>query len=312
MIQPMDEYREKISNETDITAPPIPETKKDLKTVHTYASDMADAIKQNQGSVVKIAIAEQKRREQETANKNPKTTQNTLYIIAGIAIVCIGCIFVIAVFLIQQPKTVPLQQTVLANPTLVRVDTHTTIPIDGLYRTDLENRIITESQKLQPIINSLTSFDLTTGTGAQISPITTQTLFFQAQWGAPDALIRSFDPEFTLGLHTYNGTAMFLLLKTNAYQTAFAGMLDWEHALFDDTYQLFGIDVSGANQNLFNQKFKDRVIVNQDTRALVDANNTPVLFYAFLGEQKNLLIITTKADTLKEVVDRLGTSSVIH
>jgi hypothetical protein len=43
----------------------------------------------------------------------------------------------------------------------------------------------------------------------------------------------------------------------------------------------------------------------QDTRAIIDKTGKAIFFYAFLGEKKDLLIITTKESTLKEVLNRL-------
>ena len=113
-----------------------------------------------------------------------------------------------------------------------------------------------------------------------------------------------------MGVHAYDGNGLFLAFHTNSYTTAFAGMLTWENSLFDELYKVFNISTTGTNANLFNERFTDMVIQNQDARALVDSKGNVVLFYTFLGEDKSILIIADKQSTLTEILNRLTATTL--
>jgi hypothetical protein len=87
-------------------------------------------------------------------------------------------------------------------------------------------------------------------------------------------------------------------------------MLAWEADMFDELYRLFAIKIEGDRNALFSQRFKDKVIKNQDTRAIVDSTGAPILFYTFLGERKDLMVITNTEATLGEIVNRLTASTI--
>ena len=48
------------------------EKNKELKTLRTYTSDMADAVRENEASVIKIALAEKEKRERDAAEEKIK------------------------------------------------------------------------------------------------------------------------------------------------------------------------------------------------------------------------------------------------
>src|SRR5680860_126034 len=90
----MEEEKEKINKK-----------KNNEKTLlHTYMSDMADVVRQNEGSVIKIALAEQKARERgDYYRKNKeKPIKKVFFAIGGIIIILIAV--AASYFLIQKEK----------------------------------------------------------------------------------------------------------------------------------------------------------------------------------------------------------------
>jgi hypothetical protein len=52
------------------------------------------------------------------------------------------------------------------------------------------------------------------------------------------------------------------------------------------------------------------VLKNQDTRVLTDSAGNIILFYTFLGENKDTLLIADKEQTLVEVVNRMTANTI--
>ena len=127
----------------------------------------------------------------------------------------------------------------------------------------------------------------------------------------PNSLLRSLTPEFMLGLHYWNGNQPFLILKTDSYGTAFAGMLEWEKNMKTDLRILFFLSnrqsnkIASSTDDVFaNEKdFEDVVVKNKDARAIRDADGGIFLIYDL--HDKDTVIITTNTTTLTELSDRL-------
>ncbi len=64
------------------------------KALRTYTSDMADAIRQNEVSVIKIALAEKEKREQENIYKQAEGTKTSkiFFVIGGIILISVGLV----------------------------------------------------------------------------------------------------------------------------------------------------------------------------------------------------------------------------
>ena len=106
--------------------------KDDVNTIHTFQSDLADLMREKQGSVIKIAIAEQEKKDraeivEQSKISNPK---NLLLVIGGIIIILAGIIFTI--FLINKGNS----QSVVA-PVASKVPTF--ISYDEQFNLDAKN-----------------------------------------------------------------------------------------------------------------------------------------------------------------------------
>ena len=283
------------------------------QTLHTFQSDLADSIKSGQGSMVKIAMAEHEKHQREKESIDPASKRNTIYIAGGILLVVIAVVLVGYGLYQNIPKTVPISQQTSTLSTIISVDTTDGINVTGLTRNNLAEQIGNEYAKLTPTLGTVTR--IVPFTQALNSPqhlLTTEELFTTLQSSIPGEVVRSLDPTFTIGVHAFNGNGLFLAFKTNSYTVTLAGMLTWERSMFDELYKIFNIPITGDNKNLFGGAFKDQVIKNQDSRALVDSKGNVVLFYTFLGEDKSTLIITNNQDTLVEILNRLTANTLRH
>lgn len=279
-----------------------------IKTIRTYSSDMADAVRQNETSIIKIALAEQQKHEREELYKKAEGTNTSKVLLL------LGSIFIVVlalggIYYVSQKKNIqntPIQSTKNID-TLISYDTQSFLDMTnatsatdtaGIVQTEIKNNskasgihvfflthIITEKPELLPLDNFLSLTKIT----------------------APGALIRSLDNSYMIG--TYKTTDidslphLFLLFKTKDYNQSYAGMLGWENTLLDDLFPLFNIDVSGDKANLFEKKWGDIIINNNDARILLDDNGNPVLYYMFIG--KDNFVITDDQATIKEITNRL-------
>ena len=106
-----------------------------------------------------------------------------------------------------------------------------------------------------------------------------------------------------LGVFRPDPAGLFLIIQVDSYENALSGMLAWERKLLDDFYPTFGIDISGANQALFEKKFEDIVFKNRDGRVLKNSVGETVLMYLFINDKT--VIITRSTKVLEEILARL-------
>ncbi len=280
------------------------------KTLRTFQSDLADTIKSGQGSVIKIAMAEHEKKDREEKTQNPKNPKNIALVIGGITLLLLGIGGIGYLAYLKMPKTVSVTREIQTFPSVIVVDGQTKIPIDGLVREAVGTLIGDRYLGATPRLNTIEQFLPVENVDGVETVLTTDMFFKKIESLVPGSLLRSLDPRFTLGVHAYDGNGLILVFKTNAYTTAMSGMLSWEKDMFDELYRLFGITITPETEKLYQAKFKDRIIKNQDTRVLTDEAGNIVLIYTFLGEDKDILVITNKETAMQEVVNRLFANSL--
>lgn len=279
--------------------------KKDVKVLRTYTSDMVDAIRTNEISVIKIALAEKEKRDQQELYKKAEGTgfTKTLLIIGGIIFI-VAAIFGSS-YLIQMKKIKDTPKPSINNiETFVSYDSKLYIDVTNITNvTDLSNTIAKEQQADSGMIEAL----FLTNTVNKVPEVLTSKNFLSIiNSTAPGALTRSLTDKYLLGKYSNpnsNVPATFLILETTDYNQAYASMLDWEKTMLGDLYVLFNINIPDAKSPLFEKPWKDIVINNKDARVLYDENGAGILYYVFVN--KNNFVITNNVDALKEVISRL-------
>ncbi len=271
-------------------------------TVRTYASDVADAMRRGQGSMVKIALAEQARREDGGEDVADKATSRK-FIALSIGLIALGIIIAVVAIIATKKKPV----TVVTNvppPMIITLDDSRRIDITGMTRTTIKSRISDALVNAAPRLNTIQSIVPVEQSGETYTEVSTEQFLTRIESAMPSALRRTLDSHMLFGVHAFDGNGPFLLLTTDSYATAFDAMLTYERVMFDEFYDVFGLSATDYRY-LFTSQFQDKVIRNQDTRALLSPEGKPVFFYTFLGEKKNVILIATKESTVEEVVRRL-------
>ena len=277
-----------------------------IKTIHTYTSDMADAIRENETSVIKIALAEKEKREREEIYKQAAGTKTSkFFLFLGGTILILGAIAG-SYFLYKKSSTAPTS----SGP--VMKDVERFISYDDKSYVD-----VTENKNQNDLFNSLKG-DLEKGgkEGSIKEIFLTQKvnninqllsldgLMSLANIGAPAPLVRTLDEEYMVGTYTKaEKPHLFLIFKIKDYNQSYAAMLEWEKTMLRDMFVLFNIDVSADSETLFEKPWRDIIINNKDARILYDKEGKEMLYYIF--PNKTTFIITDNQDAIKEISLRL-------
>lgn len=283
----------------------------ELKTLRTYTSDMAEAVRTNEASVIKIALAEKEKREQEAVFEKAKGTKisRTLFVIGGIILIALAIIG--SLYLLWKKKQNEVQ-VVVQEKTETFILYNDEIKIDATQATnaiDLAGLINKESLSK---VGSVNAIFLEKKINDSNVLLTAKEFLSLIGSTAPGALIRSFADNYLLGKYSYqNGTetktSTFLIFETTNYSQSYASMLSWEKTIFRDLYTTFDIKVpestEGQTETIFDRPWKDMIINNRDARVLYGDTGEGVLFYTFINKDK--LVITNDIQTLKKLISEL-------
>lgn len=278
----------------------------DLKTLRTLSSDLAEAIREGNASKANVVIAENDRRHREEGAATPQK-KSGLYLVGGIVLLFVG-VLAIVFFFMKKSAPVTTVNTQSRIPTLFVPDSLISIDIANKVPDDTKGMIAAHVTSDASKLNTIEQIYFTNAA----VPLSAQNFFIAIGTKMPARLTRSLDPMFEMGIHAFSGNSLFVIYKTNDPATAFSGMLEYETTLFDDYYKMFGIDITGDHAGLFSAKWSDRVVKNQDARVLTDSSGKVVLMYAFLGSNKDTLIITDRDTTLDEVVRRITGTGIVR
>lgn len=284
-----------------------------LKTLRTYTSDMADAVRENEISVIKIAVAEQQKNIAEAEYKKAQGSKLSKFFMFVGALALIAGGVVLAYFLINKKNeaTAPTEIVNTKIESFISYDEDVFVDMtNATLSSDVTNLLKVESDKVGSP-RSIKALFLTTSASGKPELLSVQKLMSLLKVTAPGPLSRSLADQYLVGTYTPikadEGPKLFLIFETNDYNVAYAGMLQWEKSILNDLFDLFQVDISGERSELFERPFKDIIINNRDARILYDTNGTDVLYYIFLD--KNKIIITSSQEAIKEIIIRLNTKN---
>ena len=145
--------------------------------------------------------------------------------------------------------------------------------------------------------------------GAAENPplLPTESFLALLQSHAPGNLVRALDPLFMLGTIGAGPKSSFILIKLDSFENAYDGMLKWEINMADDLLPLFAPEAV-VQSVPSNTTFSDVTIQNKDARILKDPNGNTVLLYSFYDNQ--ILVITDTEETLRTLITRLNSEKL--
>lgn len=291
-----------------------------IKPLQTLRGDIESVVKEGKTSAVNIAVAENKRAtgaeetiSNFTAPRHELPIKNILIGIAATILIIGGGI---GLYFIYQKASTPEPVALNAQKqTLINTEVEKVLDISNLDRPKLVAIINTEKNSLPKNLSTITGVNIirkTSPLSSEASATTTEPVpagdfLEQLQIQADTSFIRALEPNFVFGFHILGQTEPFLILKTNSYDSAYAGLLRWENYLATDLGPIFLSTPPAGGVVGF---FEDKIIYNKDTRILSDADGKIILLYSF--NDKNTIIITTNETTFKNLVDRLRAAKLIR
>ncbi|MEK7614595.1 MAG: hypothetical protein AAB428_02930 [Patescibacteria group bacterium] len=299
------EKSESVENSTaaETERAPTKENVGKLKALRTYQADVAESLRSNKTSIASMVMAEQNRKGKLAELDSPVSKKNIILITISAIFLLAG---IVSVFLVFSKPGSPADSAKLPkNPSLVFVENEKQISATGINSEILAKTISAEVSGANNKLDSMENVYLSEDVDGNEIALTTQRLFFFLDNRMPPSLLRSLGKKFMLGIHNFNGNHPFLILQTNFYENAFAGMLVWEQYMARDIFPIFAIKIS-SDSPVFLRPFEDKTIKNRDGRVLKDDEGKVVLFYVF--KDKKTIIITDSEYTLEEVSRRLNSS----
>jgi len=287
------EIRDAKENAISDGTPPEAPKERPRGAIRTFHDDVAETVKTKQVSLADIAVAETKRKEKKgapSAEKQPKSASVRVFVVVGtilVALLAIGGGIVWYRSLVESAVP-PVPVRTIPIP----VNEEKVVEVPRLLRSVILDIIDQEVGRAQTPLGSVRDIRLQ-GEGTGID-ITSGAFLTALDVRAPESLVRALDDTFVLGVHGFTRDEVFLLFSVRDFRLAFAAMLNWETFLTADLP--FAAHGNRAISG-------DVVIRNKDARVLLDANGTPVLYYAFPDEQT--LVIAGTETTLIEIFDRL-------
>lgn len=280
---------------------------KNIKVLRTYTSDMANAIRDNEMSVITIALAEKAKREEEELYRKAEGTSTSKIFLSIGGIILIAAAILGSYYLVQKKKEKDAVTPIINNiETFISYDSSSVIDVTSATNIlELKNII---NQKEQASTGTITALFLTKKINNISEIITASNFLSLVGTTAPSALIRSLSDTYLFGKYSNENSVdenakfgMFLILQTTNYNQTYVSALEWEKTLLSDLFVLF--NMPEQNSSLLDKEWKDIIINNKDARVLYGENGQGVLYYVFLN--KNNFVIANNVDALKEVMSRL-------
>lgn len=276
--------------------------------VRTYATDIAEMMKREKGSIIKIALAEQKRRDESKQKLDPTATRNVIVMMLGFILI-VGGIMVFIYSIVNRSQPIDVVQSNQVFPSLFFTENQVQIDATDLNRTELLRAIETQVANHTLVVTTINNLYISykTPMGQQALPATV----FMQKLGidVPDVLFQNLSPQMMVGVYSQEpNNNQFLILKVKDFNETFLAMRDWETSMLSDLLRFFQIDTSSEGKDIFNKDFETVTLFNKEARILKDSNGKTMLSYIFLDPKT--VMITTQTDAVQEVIKRLNLQNI--
>ncbi|MDE1975133.1 MAG: hypothetical protein KGI49_01330 [Patescibacteria group bacterium] len=219
-----------------------------LKPLRTYENDVAEVLRDRGTSKVAMAIAESRKKgqgesvgsEQETDASGQHHGTGTKMVMLSISLLLLlgglaGAYFLYSKSPLAGQSPVSTQSQDQQPASLVQADSRVALYIDGLSANDILLKIKSEMSKPQApgTIKEIVPAKTENGAPYRVSATDMANVM---DIPAPGIILRTLQPEWMLGVYSDNAgdKSAFVVVKTDFFQNAFAGMLQWESLMPDD------------------------------------------------------------------------------
>lgn len=274
--------------------------------VRTYAADIADIMRKEKGSVIKIALAEQERRKNYKEKRDPTSTKNLIVIFMGLIFI-LGGIMIFAYSIVKNSEPIFVQQQPFVLPGFFYTENQTQIDITNLTMGGLFGALNSSIDANLTDNETVTNIVLISGENRM--PIDSNVFFSRIGVDLPDGISFSLSGGLMVGTHKQLDRGnLFLIIKTREFNEAFSAMREWETTMVNDLARLFRLDSSSFSGNIFLKNFRNSIFLNKDGRAVYDDEGNLVLAYIFID--KSTIMITRHPPSMDEAIKRFNIQSI--
>lgn len=289
--------------------PPTFDTQK-TTNVRTYRNDAIRDVEEHKKSIPQIAAAEHirsvRRSPQAPAPVTNRATATRPFVIAGMAMVAMIALGGFGIFWYAQQSEVE-ETTAVRVPTFIGIDAQTPVPFSTNRATLLDTLTASAKSARAGITQIYPAYPEDDGEKGG-KAVSAGDFMYVLDPRAPGSFTRNLEDGMMFGV--YNATDPFFVFKTKQFDTAFAGMIDWEPNISADLTPLFGETVNrsyDATARTADQttaaRFVDERKGNVDVRVLYDETGAERIVYAFAD--KNTIVITSSSAALAALLERL-------
>jgi hypothetical protein len=271
--------------------------------VETLAGDMAKALENNQGGVIKKIIEGEEEREKEKKNTSPESRRNKIFLVTSICLILAGGALLSYFWSGRPAGTAAIAPEFTP---LIFTDKSDFVESAGLKPKEiiqsLENHADTSG--LKP--NGIVAVYLTLK-GEKVG--LRQFLSLLKMNFAPDTNPILVKDSFMVGRVNVEGSeekakGFFILLQARSAGDIFDSLRIWEEKMFYDLHDFFGESVTAANNYLLTKDFEDKIVENKNARVLADNEGNIVLMYVFADNDS--VVIADSPEAVREIILRLG------
>ncbi len=284
---------EPVQNEAPVVTPEI---KKPI--VHTYASDLANALDTTDATVVQQILSEGREREEREIGEKTLGKQKVWYKTGAIILILFSLAAVGYTLYYYNSLTVPAQQafSVGVFPSTDVIVAPTTDVRSVIESLRANAALEVNKPFLVPLVNDEQTLTL----------LSNSQLFSFFESSPSEPFLSSFSLMRLGVMNTGVDNVPFAIGATPDVDIATKELLIAEPDLLQLLYKALGIDISTIPQEI-GRVFTGEYLYNIPTRTLrytsVDGVNTTIFFYARVSE--NIVVFTTDPSVLKAVYDTL-------
>lgn len=277
------------------------------EAIRTYSSDISEIMRKEKGSVIKIALAEQKRRDEYKKQKNPASTKNILVLLLGMALIG-GGMLILGWALLKNLGTdtvIPASKV----PAIIFTENQVHIDVSDLHRRQILEIVTDQVARLQTADGTITNIYMTENRSGTYQLVETYGFLNKVNLFPPEDLVNVLAKEFMLGTYRFNNSNKgFLIFKVNNFDRAFPAIRDWERTMLEDLAMVLGIQTRSLPNTIFEKSFITETIYNTPTRVLQTTEGMDVLMYSFIDP--GTILITTNRSSIGEILKRNSSQSI--
>lgn len=217
-------------------------------TIRTYQSDVADSIKDDNVSMIKIALAEKARREQAPTFADVSQTKRSHVALISVfaAIIIIGGGVAGLYFYMNRSLPPTISETIAPNePELLYSEAEALVTANG-KNSDQIIRDVRAEMLADLDLGVIKRVLLSTGIGTSTRNTTISEFLGLIRSRASESLKASFGGQYFAGGYSSKPHDTFIIIKIDSYELAYPGMLAWEPYMEKDLGAFFPSSVVAA------------------------------------------------------------------